>query len=307
MRYIFLFLAWMIQWTMLAQDSLTIVSYNIENLFDCQHDTLKNDSSFLPEGMHHWTPYRYHTKLDRIAQVLVNIAGWERVGIVGLCEVENDACLRDLCYKLNRFHYKYVHYESHDERGIDVALLYDSTQVEVLDSKPLYVRLDGDLTRDILYVQTKVNQCDTLHIMLCHLPSMLGGSSATDWKRKIAKQVIQHQIDSIVSASANANIIVMGDMNSSSQNDIEGMNNMMIDFERKGKGTHKYRGVWSCLDQFYLSSELAESAHVEIFMPDWLLEEDMKYLGFQPRRTYIGYRYHAGYSDHLPIILRLKI
>ena len=52
----------------LAQD-LRMACYNVENLFDCQHDSLKNDSSFLPDGMHHWTYYRYQTKQDRIAQV----------------------------------------------------------------------------------------------------------------------------------------------------------------------------------------------------------------------------------------------
>ena len=60
-----------------AQDSLTIISYNVENLFDYTHDSLKNDSSFLPNGMHHWNYYRYQTKLDHIAQVITNISGWE--------------------------------------------------------------------------------------------------------------------------------------------------------------------------------------------------------------------------------------
>ena len=64
-----------------AQDSLTIISYNVENLFDCEHDSLKNDSSFLPDGMHHWTYHRYQTKLDRIAQVIVNISGWESAAL----------------------------------------------------------------------------------------------------------------------------------------------------------------------------------------------------------------------------------
>ena len=136
MRWIFLIFAFVIQSAVLAQDSLTIISYNVENLFDCQHDTLKNDSSFLPDGMHHWTYYRYQTKLDRIAQVIVNISGWGSAALVGLCEVENTRCLRDLCYRLKRFHYKYVHYESDDERGVAVALLYDSTKVKVLQSKP---------------------------------------------------------------------------------------------------------------------------------------------------------------------------
>ena len=288
-----------------AQDSLTIISYNLENLFDCEHDTLKNDSSFLPDGMHHWTYHRYHTKLDRIAQVIVNISGWESAALVGLCEVENARCLRDLCYRLRCFHYKYVHYESPDERGVDVALLYDSTKVNILTSKPLPVILSGDQTRDILYVEALIEKKDTLHTMVCHLPSMLGGAAATEWKRQTAKRVIQHQIDSILSVQPNARILVMGDMNGEPTNDLQHLTNLMLSTDRVGQGTHKYRGIWSCIDQFYVSHALTNKARASIFAPNWLLEEDTKYLDTQPNRTYIGFRYHGGYSDHLPIVLRL--
>ena len=306
MRWIFLIVAFLIQSAVFSQDSLIVVSYNVENLFDYEHDTLKNDSSFLPEGNHHWTYHRYQTKLDRIAQVIVNIGGWESAMLVGLCEVENERCLRDLCYRLKRFHYKYVHYESGDERGVDVALLYDSTKVKVLDSKPLFVSLNGDMTRDILFVEALVGGKDTLYTMVCHLPSKLGGSAATEWKRKAAKQVILQQVDSILKVDSNASIVVMGDMNADPKDDLQGMNNLMIGWERVGKGTHKYQGMWSCLDQIYVSDALKGSATATVFSPNWLLDEDTKYLDYQPKRTYVGYRYKGGYSDHLPVVLRLS-
>ena len=306
MRWIFLILAFVIQSAVFAQEPLRIISYNVENLFDCQHDSLKNDSSFLPDGLHHWTYYRYQTKLDRIAQVIVNISGWKPVPLVGLCEVENAHCLRDLCYRLKRFNYRYVHYEGPDERGVDVALLYDSTQVNILNSKPLYVDIQGDNTRDILYVCCLVNRNDTIHAMVCHLPSKLGGSGATQWKRDMAKQVLQQEIDSILSLHSSANIVVMGDMNSEPIDDLVGLINVTKYLEKEGKGTHKYKGIWSCLDQFYVSSHLLEESSVSIFSPEWLLEEDTKYLDYQPKRTYAGYRYHDGYSDHLPIVLHLN-
>ena len=290
-----------------AQDSLTIISYNVENLFDYEHDTLKNDSSFMPDGMHHWTYYRYQTKLDRIAQVIVNISGWESAALVGLCEVENARCLCDLCYILKRFHYKYIHYESADERGIDVALLYDSTKVKILNSKSLHVPLKNDLTRDILYVKALLTSSDTLHTMVCHLPSKLGGTTATDWKRKTAKQVIQQQVDSILQLQPNAKIVVMGDMNNDPINDIQYLDNLMISSNRVGLGTHKYQGIWSCLDQFYVSHSLKDIAQATIFAPNWLLEEDTKYLDYQPKRTYVGFRYHDGYSDHLPVVLKVNL
>jgi endonuclease/exonuclease/phosphatase family metal-dependent hydrolase len=288
-----------------AQDSLTIISYNVENLFDYTHDSLKNDSSFLPNGMHHWNYYRYQTKLDHIAQVITNISGWESAELVGLCEVENAHCLRDLCYRLKRFHYNYIHYESADERGIDVALLYDSTKVNVLNSKPIHVNLNGDNTRDILYVSAQIEQQDTMHLLVCHLPSQLGGKLQTDWKRKITKATIQQQIDSILYVSPKALIVVMGDMNAEPKDDLHRMKNMLWGNQVIGEGTHKYQGIWSYLDQFYISESLINKANVQVFFAEWLLEEDTKYLGYQPKRCYSGYRYKGGYSDHLPILLRL--
>ena len=289
------------------KSSLRIVSYNVENLFDTKHDTLKNDSSFLPEGMHHWTYRRYQTKIDRIAQVLVNIGGWESVPLVGLCEVENARCLRNLCYKLRRFHYKYVHYDSPDERGVDVALLYDSTRLSILNSRALSLSLDGDATRDILYMSALYEQRDTVHVMVCHLPSQLGGASNTDWKRQRAKSLIQSQIDSIFLFQPSANIVVMGDMNTSAQDDLTGMVNLMIPMQKMGQGTHKYQGIWTCLDQFYVSHSIFPPSTAMIFSPQWLLEEDTKYLDYKPHRTYIGFRYNDGYSDHLPIVLHLRL
>ena len=289
------------------KSSLRIVSYNVENLFDTHHDTLKNDSSFLPDGMHHWTYRRYQTKIDRIAQVLVNIGGWESIPLVGLCEVENARCLRYLCYRMRCFNYRYVHYDSPDERGVDVALLYDSTRITILQNRAIPLMLDNDRTRDILYVSALYEQRDTVHVMMCHLPSQLGGASNTDWKRQHAKQIIQTTIDSILMLQPNANIVVMGDMNTPPQDDLTGMTNLMLPIQKAGQGTHKYQGIWTCLDQFYVSPSIASRSVASIFSPQWLLEEDTKYLDYKPRRTYIGYRYNDGYSDHLPIILHIQL
>ena len=285
---------------------MRIISYNVENLFDTQHDTLKSDSSFLPEGMHHWTYRRYQTKIDRIAQVLVNIGGWESIPLVGLCEVENARCLRNLCYRLSCFNYRYVHYDSPDERGVDVALLYDSTRISILNSQAIPLMLENDRTRDILYVSALYEQQDTIHVMVCHLPSQLGGATNTDWKRQHAKSLLQSQIDSILLFQPSAKIVVMGDMNTLPQDDLNGMSNLMLPIQNSGQGTHKYQGIWTCLDQFYVSHSLFSQSETTIYSPQWLLEEDAKYLDFKPRRTYVGYRYNDGYSDHLPIVLTIQ-
>ena len=96
-------------------------------------------------------------------------------------------------------------------------------------------------------------------------------------------------------------------MNSHPENDLQNMHNMMINSEKEGKGTHKYQGIWSCLDQFYISASLCGNAQATIFSPEWLLEDDSKHLGYQPKRTFIGFRYHDGYSDHLPVVLKVNL
>ncbi len=290
-----------------AQTVFRIVSYNVENLFDCRHDTLKNDFEYLPDGMRHWNHTRFRHKTEQLARVICNAGEWEGAALVGLCEVENDYCLRQLNWQLKHYGYRYLHYESPDERGIDVALLYRPDKFRIIDSAALPVPLGDDRTRDILYAAGRMAGGDTLHVFVCHLPSMAGGQAASQWKRDRAKAVLQNKIDSIYAVSGRPKIVVMGDMNSQPVNDLRGTTNRMADLAGQSKGTHKYRGVWSCLDQFYTSPALDSVSQVRIYDADWLQEPDTKYLGTRPRRTYIGFKYQKdGFSDHLPIVMDIK-
>ena len=98
--------------------------------------------------------------------------------------------------------------------------------------------------------------------------------------------------------------IVMGDMNSEPKNDLKGLINRM---KEERYGTHKYQGRWTCLDQFYTSTNLQKISAVTIYDAEWIQEPDEKYMGLKPKRTYNGFQYQNGYSDHLPIQLILNI
>lgn len=287
-----------------------IVSWwNVENLFDTHHDSLKNDVEYTPEGARRWTYTRYKNKVERIARVVCTIGGWEQPLLVGLGEVENDYCLRSLCYTMVQYPYRFIHFESPDERGIDVAALYDTTRFVPMHTQPLAVELNGDHTRDILYVEGQVVATqDTLYCFFCHLPSMRGGAAASEWKRDRAKAVVQHHVDSILAQHPSAQILVMGDMNCSPKNDLQGLTNQMINMAQRGEGTHYYQGRWSCLDQCYLSPALASMAYVAVYRPSWMLVPSQDGLDSIPRRTYQGFRYdREGYSDHLPIFCQVKL
>ena len=314
-------------------EELCVVSYNVENLFHPKHDTVagieKDDLEWTPDGERRWSYSRYYRKVENIARVLTNIGEWKGVDVVGLQEVENALCVKRLCTTLRRGEYDFVHYESPDRRGIDVALIYKKARIDTLSTKAIRVselvseglsELEELRTRDILYVCARVDRRDTIHFFVCHLSSQRGGKAESEWKRNVAKRVLQQAVDSVYGIDPNAKIIVMGDMNSGPGEDLRGLTNKMLkeaflggavtDFlplQRKdAPGTHKYQGRWTYLDHFYVSPSIDSLSQAQVYDAEWIQETDEKYMGLKPKRTYNGYRYQNGYSDHLPIILRVR-
>ena len=113
-----------------CQNDFRIMFYNVENLYDTKDDSLKNDDDFLPDGYMRWTPWKYREKLRNITRVITALGGMRSPALVGLCEVENDSVLYDLTKRspLRVQEYEYIITRSPDERGIDVALLYQLDQ-----------------------------------------------------------------------------------------------------------------------------------------------------------------------------------
>lgn len=298
-------------------EPLKVVSYNVENLFHPKHDTVcidsttfieKDDYEWTPEGERRWSYTRYYRKEENIARVLTNIGEWNGVDIVGLQEVENALCVKRLCYTLRPGEYDFVHYESPDRRGIDVALIYKKGRVDTIATRAIKVkgeRVNGErlITRDILYVCAQIDKRDTVHFFVCHLPSQRGGKAESEWKRRVAKEVLEEAVDSVFKVQAEAKIVVMGDMNAEDL-EVKGLK----DERMKGEGTHKYQGRWTCLDHFYTSPSLDSLSRAEIYNAAWIQEPDEKYLDLKPKRTYNGFRYQKdGFSDHLPIVLTVSL
>jgi len=286
---------------------IRVVSYNAENLFHPANDSIdgqaQNDTEWTLEGERRWSFTRYNKKIENIARVITNIGQWSGVDIIGLQEIENAECLRRLCQVMRRDEYDFIHYESPDPRGIDVAVLYKKERIDTICTKAIRMPFP---TRDILYVSAYVDKRDTLHLFICHLPSQLGGKAESEWKRIAAKELLQKEVDSILCTNTNAHIIIMGDMNTAPTQDIKGLTNKMITLQADNQGTHKHQGQWTCLDQFYCSPAVDSISSAAIYNAEWIMENDDKYLGLKPKRTYIGFRYQNGFSDHLPIILNVN-
>lgn len=307
-----------------SQENFRIVFWNTENLFDCKDDPRKNDNEFLPDATRHWDNFRYWSKLKNLAKGIV-ASGKEYVpDLVGLCEVENDSCLYDLTRRslLKEADYKYVMTDSPDRRGIDVALLYQRGKFKLLQHESVRIpheKWKKGPTRDILHVTGKVISGDTLDVFVCHLPSRSSGKAKSEPYRLLVGQVLKHAVDSVMKVRKHPYVVVMGDFNDGPRDKSmkelcsDGLlYNMMKD--KKG-GTYRYRGEWGILDQFLVSKSLLQEKgniataprHAQILQHEFLLEDDEKYGGKKPYRTYNGMRYSGGFSDHLPISLDLEI
>lgn len=310
--------------SMLLISLFTFVELNCENLFDCRHDSLKNDTEFLPDGAYHWTRTRYWQKLDRIGQAILSCGvkeqTWQLPDMVALCEVENDSVLHDLTRRslLRNARYGYVMTNSPDERGIDVALMYSPYSFRLIGSHSVRVKPIKGMrpTRDILYASGVTASGDTLHVIVAHLPSRRGGEKYSRPFRMMAARQVAAVIDSIYNkVSAEAKIIVAGDFNDYSNSESMQLlcSKRMIGVSKgaKGhngaKGTYRYQGLWGSLDHILVSIPLADIA-TECYVNDaeFLIERDEKYGGVKPRRNYLGPRYLNGFSDHLPLVARFQ-
>ena len=298
----------------LAQEPFRVLFWNTENLFDCKDDPKKNDNEFLPDATRRWTYFRYRDKLKNLAKGIV-ASGDEYVpDLVGLCEVENDSCLNDLTRRspLKEAGYRYVMTDSPDQRGIDVALLYQRGSFKLLQHQSIRIpfkQVKKAPTRDILHVVGKVVSGDTLDVWVVHYPSRRGGKAKSEPYRLLVAEILKHAVDSVMQVRQNPNVVIMGDFNDGPSSPV--MKKLCSDgrlvnlMQGKKEGTYRYRGAWEILDQF-LVSENVRTKNAEVLQHPFLLEEDEKYGGNKPFRTYNGMRYQGGFSDHLPIILDLQ-
>ncbi|MCR4853011.1 MAG: endonuclease/exonuclease/phosphatase family protein [Prevotella sp.] len=300
---------------------LTFVELNCENLFDCQHDTLKQDQEFLPNSTRHWTTSRYWKKVNNIGQEIIACGessdGWKLPDLVALCEVENDSVCRDLTKRslLRKAGYEYVVTQSPDLRGIDVALLYNPFTFRMLNHQAIRVEPLADMrpTRDILYVEGVVATDDTLHVFVVHAPSRFGGESVTRPHRKQVGDRLSLAIDSVRSIHPQAKIIVTGDMNDPHDGHLPqqiesfGLTNVSrgVKGTHGAHGTYKYHGLWQSIDHFFVSrSLLLFFSSCIVLDASFLVESDDVYNGVRPLRSYHGMRYGSGFSDHLPLVAR---
>ena len=304
MRYLFVLLSMLLPLTSVHGQRFRVATWNIENAFDTVHDEGKDDLEFLPHAERRWHSGRYWRKLRGITQTL---AAMELPALVGFQEVENDTVLRDLTRRtaLWSARYKYVITDSPDERGVDVALLYNPKVFSLLSWHT--VRIPSQEyglrpTRDILVANGMVGK-DTLHVCVVHLPSRRNNDAATRQNRTLAVHTLCNILDSLKGRK----VMIMGDFNAEPGDEIfTSLSQRLITLmptDRKilndKRGTYYFRGVWGYLDHILVSPELHRHSlgkATECRFP-WLLRTEKQI----PHRTYGGTSYLGGLSDHLPL------
>lgn len=307
-----------------AGEPIVCMFYNTENLFDYEDDTGTDDSEFLPGGARGWNKSKYERKLNSMARAILSAGTWNPPQIVGLSEIENRRVIDDLIKDtlLSGFRYKYLYFESNDERGIDLCLLYDSAIIKPLYSESLFpireIYEDESFTgRPVAYSILSAAGID-LHLFLNHWPSRRGGVLAGREIRDHFAGLIRARVDSIVkSEGETASVVIGGDLNCSPGDPElkmltgDGLVNLTRGIRSGIPGTYRYRGVWQYFDQVIVIEGMTngrssfQSQECKVHSPGFLLTEDKIYPGNKPFSTYDGYRYSGGYSDHLPVLLTI--
>lgn len=301
----------------------TIAFYNLENLFDLKNDKYSNDNDFLPLSTKKWTYNRYNNKLRKLGFAISNIGLKEtdkHPALIGLAEIENATVIKDLINSehLKGYNYKFVHYDSLDERGIDVALLYDGNCFSVTHSETYSVYLtteEGlpDYTRDILLVSGFLEE-ELIHIIINHWSSRREGENETEYKRIAASNKVDYIINNIKNDHENPKILVIGDFNDDPTNksiqqlvERQDLFNPMQSLLSYSRGSTSHNYIWNLFDQIMFSKNFFETNSntfsydiANIFDDDFLKLFNGKHKG-KPFRTYIGKKYQGGYSDHFPV------
>lgn len=302
--------------------------YNVENLFLPDPKPVHKLDPTI-SGLRNWDDRKYKNKLFKISHVfqLMKEENGVLPFIIGLSEVSGRKVLEELV-KMEPFHSKYgiVHYNSMDERKVDVAMLYDKEKIEVMDSEPISFFFeiidkntgDYDTTRDVLYSKVKYKE-EVINIFITHLPSKRD-KDPNKPKRSFILGEIRERILNIVNAE-NEHVILCGDFNENP--DDENLVKILYDDDHRKVLENPFQQLFSTrkystfhyksgllFDQILLSKSFFENRglrfqNAQVFNSEKISSRDRRFEG-RPFRTFAGTRYLGGYSDHFPVFVQFE-
>ncbi|WP_080780539.1 endonuclease/exonuclease/phosphatase family protein [Chryseobacterium phocaeense] len=303
--------------------------YNVENLFLPDPKPVHRLDP-TRSGLRNWDEKRYKNKLFKISHVfqLMKEENGVLPFLIGLSEVSGRKVLEDLV-EMEPFNSEYgiVHYNSMDERKVDVALLYDKSKVEIIDSETITFFFEiinkkntenYDTTRDVLFSKIKYKGT-VINVFIAHLPSKRE-KDVNKPKRDFILNEIQARIVKIIHEEKE-HVILCGDFNENPDdeklvkilydNDHEKVlvNPFLELFSTRNYSTFHYKSGL-LYDQIIMSESLFGNdtlvfQNAQIFNSEKISSRTRNFEG-RPFRTYAGTRYLGGYSDHFPVFVKFK-
>lgn len=310
---------------LLKSQTEIIAFHNCENFFYPTEDSLTNDDAFTFNSPRNWNWERFNLKKDLLAKTYIALSKGNLPAIIGLCEIENTQALNALCNDspLRKGKYEYIHYNSKDIRGMDVAMIYRKDKFKVIKHENIII--DSSLiidepTRDILYVNGILNKVP-LHIFVVHAPSRRNHDKNKPLRKSIFELIYKKSKE--LYDKGEKNIIVMGDFNDNPWDKTveEGFRTMkylnhtplftnLMKKDKNKRGSYTYSGQMLNFDQFLVTQEMQQKIDTisnpsHIFIPDFMIDPNPNISLVTPFSTYKGYKYQGGISDHFPIFIKV--
>ena len=309
-------------------NTLNILWWNVENLFDTTDDPATEDSEFTPEGKKRWTEKKLLLKCMRLSHLIkvVRLQKGADPDILVLGEVENRQVFKRLLSFLPENRYKTAYRASNDHRGIDIAVAYDSTKIVLRRALSRNVNLKGKNTRDITLYSFSAKD-SPFFLLVNHWPSRVLDKAWSEPQRLLAAKTAKSIIDSLRSSVTHADIIVMGDFNDEPHDtSIRKVLNATTDKQAflespeeklfncwgalDNKGSCYFKGQWLKFDQIMASAGLFDKKGLSI--------TDSAFSCFsiphmqtgnkgRPYATYKGPKHLGGYSDHFPMLFEAEL
>ena len=315
-------------------ESISIVSYNVCNLFDSS-DNGTEYPEYDPSGGE-WNRELYLLKLNNISAVISSI---DNCGIILLQEIENRKVLEDLASGILKNHkFKYIEAAEKGDSAITTGIL---SRFPVSETKNHALSTSGSTNlRNIFEARIEIGN-DSLYLFNNHWKSKLGGSVLSEKERILAASVINRRIRELLKSEPEADIIIAGDLNENideyerveksyltalfpdAEYKISVPQNLLFYSDKKeetgfseeryiffspwtkeGSGSYYYRNTWETIDHFFIGSNLFDSKGYRYTSFRVSSEPFFTNMDGSPFK-WETYR-KSGYSDHFPIVITLE-
>jgi predicted extracellular nuclease len=314
-----------------------IAWWNLENLFDVENNAERSDKlkRTLAKELEGWNDDLLAKKISQLAKTIRKMNGNRGPDIMGVCEVENRhvlELLREAIEGTGGHNYDIIHADTQDDRGIDVAFMYDTNKFEVEPNKVFFHFIVKRVaTRDIVQVNFKAKSNGSRLVLVGnHWPSRSGGELESEPYRIIAGETLAYFNQRIQEEHGkNTATLVMGDFNdepfnksitnhalgTASAKRVEGARdaprllNLMWPMMSTAQGTY-FHEDFNLLDQFMVSKGMIVAGAKFSVKPTSVQILTTTAKGGRPRkfgrpRDPQGID-EDGYSDHFPIVLELN-